>query len=72
MAKKFWSMLFKRYKNKMILVEDKDYLRFAKYLVAAKDKWNIDLFRNGQEERFIRGYIENADNASDDGKAHSN
>lgn len=72
MGKKSCSMLFKRYRNKIILIEDKDFLRLAKCLVAAKDKRNIDLFRNDREERFIRGYIEYADNASDEGKAHSN
>ncbi len=46
--------------------KDKGILRLAKCLVAAKDEMNINLFWDDREERFIRRYIEFAEDTSDD------
>ncbi len=63
--------MFERYGKKLFHKKDRDFLRLAKCLVAAKDEMNMNLFWDDQEERFIRRYIEFVEETSDDERACS-
>ncbi len=56
--------VLKGYRRDKGNMKDKNFLRLAKCLVAAKDELNINLFWDDREERFIRRYIDFVDDTS--------